>query len=180
MGLIETIFGRKKGEPASSTFQTLTAYQPVFRSWRGQIYECELVRAAIDAKARHAAKLQYSMVGTARPKLYTQTKSAPNPWMTWSQFTERCSNIYDVQNNLFIIPLTDDYGEVAGYFPALPSESEVVDVNGKPWLKFTFVRNQKKSLPPEKSYAGHVNRLRRKASGGVTPPGVWSIGFTSS
>ena len=101
MGLFESLFGRKRTEPAGSSFQTLTAYQPAFRSWGGQIYESELVRAAVDAKARHAAKLQYSMQGTARMKLYTQTKSAPNPWMTWSQFLERCMNIYEVQNNLF-------------------------------------------------------------------------------
>ena len=148
MGLFESLFGRKKtADPAGSSFQTLTAYQPAFRTWGGQIYESELVRAAVDAKARHAAKLQYSMQGTARMKLYTQTKSAPNPWMTWSQFMERSMNIYEVQNNLFIVPLLDEYGEVAGYFPVLPSECEVVDVVGEPWLKFTFIGGKKKSLP---------------------------------
>lgn len=147
MGLFEAIFGKRKSEPKqSSTFQTLTAYQPVFRSWGGQIYESEMVRAAIDAKARHAAKLQYSMEGTARQKLYTATKAAPNPWMTWSQFLERCSNIYEVQNNLFIAPILDDMGEVSGFYPVLPSECEVVDVGGEPYLKFTFVRGQKKSV----------------------------------
>ena len=149
MGLFEAIFGRKKtaGDSGSSSFQTLTAYQPAFRTWGGQIYESELVRAAVDAKARHAAKLQYSMQGTARMKLYTATKAAPNPWMTWSQFMERSMNIYEVQNNLFIVPLLDEYGEVAGYFPVLPSECEVVDVVGEPWLKFTFIGGKKKSLP---------------------------------
>ena len=148
MGLFEALFGRRKtAEPASSSFQTLTAYQPAFRTWGGQIYESELVRAAVDAKARHAAKLQYSMDGTARMKLYTATKAAPNPWMTWSQFMERCSNIYEVQNNLFVVPLLDEYGEVTGYFPVLPSECEVVDVSGQPWLKFTFIGGKKKSLP---------------------------------
>ena len=147
MGLFDAIFGRKRAESQqNSTFQTLTAYQPVFRNWGGQIFESEMVRAAIDAKARHAAKLQYSMDGTARQKLYTQTKSAPNPWMTWSQFMERCSNIYEVQNNLFIAPILDDMGEVSGYYPVLPSECEVVDVGGEPYLKFTFVRGQKKSI----------------------------------
>ena len=147
MGLFDGIFGRKKAaDPQSTVYQTLTAYQPTFRTWGGQIYESELVRAAVDAKARHAAKLQYSMEGTARPMLYTATKSAPNPWMTWSKFMERCCNIYEIQNNLFIVPLLDDKGEVAGYFPALPSECEVVDVQGEPWLKFTFIRGQKKSI----------------------------------
>ena len=146
MGLFDAIFGRKRVDPQGVAYQTLTAYQPVFRTWGGQIYESELVRAAIDAKARHAAKLQYSMTGTARMKLYTATKSAPNPWMTWSQFTERCSNIYEVQNNLFIVPILDDTGEVAGFFPVLPSECEVVDIGGDPFLKFTFLRGQKKSI----------------------------------
>ena len=147
MGLIDSIFGRKKqADPQSTVYQTLTAYQPTFRTWGGQIYESELVRAAVDAKARHAAKLQYSMDGTARPKLYTATKAAPNPWMTWSKFMERCSNIYDVQNNLFVVPILGDQGEVAGYFPAVPSECEIVDVRGEPYLKFTFIRGQKMSI----------------------------------
>ena len=60
---------------------------------------------------------------------------------------ERCSNIYEVQNNLFIVPILDEMGDVKGFFPALPSECEVVDVGGKPWLKFTFIRGQKKSMP---------------------------------
>ena len=146
-GLLEAIFGRRKEEPQSVAYQTLTAYQPSFRTWGGQIYESELVRAAIDAHARHAAKLKYTMEGTARQKLYTVTKSAPNPWMTWSQYLERCSNIYQVQNNLFIVPLLDELGEVCGFYPAVPSECEVIDVGGQPWLKFTFIRGQKKSVP---------------------------------
>ena len=147
MGLIDRLFGRApKSAPTEGRFQTLTAYSPVFTSWGGQIYECELVRSAVDAKARHIGKLQYRMQGTARTKLYTATKSAPNPWYTWPQFLERCSNIYEVQNNLFVVPLLDDMGEVTGYFPALPSTCEVVDRSGEPYLKYTFVGGQKRSV----------------------------------
>lgn len=122
MGLIDRIFGRApKNAPMERTFQTLTAYSPAFTSWGGQIYESDMVRAAVDAKARHVAKLQYRMEGTARPKLWTVTKSEPNPWYTWPQFLERCSNIYDIENNLFVVPLLDEMGEVTGFFPALPS-----------------------------------------------------------
>ena len=148
MGLIDRIFGRApKNPPAEGRFQTLTAYQPVFHSWGGKLYESELVPAAVDAKARHVGKLQYRITGTARQKLYTATKTAPNPWYTWPQFLERCSNIYDVENNLFIPPLLDDMGEVAGYFPALPSTCEVVDRGGEPYLKYSFVNGQKRSVP---------------------------------
>ena len=149
MGLIDLIFGRKpKAEPQGGRFQAITAYQPAFTSWGGQIYESELCRAAIDAKARHAAKLSYNKIGTARPSLWTATKSAPNPWMTWSQFLERCNNIYEVQNNLFVVPLKDMYGEPIGYYPVLPSACELLDVGGKPVLKFTMT-GEKRTIPLE-------------------------------
>ena len=148
MGLIDKLFGKPKaaGSAGDSRFETLTAYQPTFTSWGGQIYESELVRAAVDARARHVAKLKYSMLGTARQKLYTATKTEPNPWYTWPQFLERCSNIYDIQNNLFIVPVLDRYGEMAGYFPVLPSTCEVVSHGGVPYLRYTFMNGQKRAI----------------------------------
>ena len=147
MGLIDRIFGRPKATPAADgRFETFTAYSPVFTSWGGQIYESDMVRAAVDARARHVCKLKYDMKGTARPKLWTVTKTAPNPWYTWPQFLERCSNIYDVQNNLFIVPLLDDTGEVSGYFPVVPSTCEVVQRGGVPYLRYTFINGQKRAM----------------------------------
>ena len=148
MGLIDRIFGRPKvsGGGSEGYFETFTAYSPVFTSWNGRIYESELVRAAVDAKARHACKLQYTMEGTARQKLYTATRTEPNPWYTWPQFLERCSNIYDVQNNLFIVPILDRMGEITGFFPVVPSSCEVVEKGGVPYLKYTFMNGQKRSM----------------------------------
>ena len=149
MGLIDRLFGKPKATGAGvgdSYYETITAYSPVFTSWGGQIYESELVRAAVDATARHVAKLQYRMDGTARQKLYTATKSAPNPWYTWPQFLERCSNTYEIQNNLFIVPVLDRTGEVTGFFPVLPSSCEVVQHNGVPYLKYLFRNGQMRSM----------------------------------
>lgn len=147
MGLIDRIFGRTpKTAPADGRFETFTAYSPVFTSWGGQIYESELVRAAVDARARHVCKLQYDMKGSARPKLYTATKTSPNPWYTWSQFLERCSNIFDVQNNLFIVPVLDELGEVCGFFPVVPSSCEVVQHGQIPFLRYTFRNGQKRAI----------------------------------
>lgn len=148
MGLIDTIFGRRKPDAGGGGvgFQTLTAYQPAWRSWSGALYESELVRAATDAIARHAAKLSYKMEGSARPKLATATKSAPNPWMTWSQYIERCANIYTIENNLFIVPLLNDMGDVAGFFPAVPSACEIVGKGPDPFLKFSFIGGESRSV----------------------------------
>ena len=148
MGLIDRLFGKPKaaGTVSDSRFETITAYSPVFTSWGGQIYESELVRAAVDARARHVAKLKYTMEGTARQKLYTATKTEPNPWYTWPQFLERCSNIYDVENNLFIVSMLDKTGEICGYFPVLPSGCEVVSHGGVPYLKYTFMNGQRRAI----------------------------------
>lgn len=147
MGLIERIFGKPKPAPGNEErFETFTAYSPVFRSWGGKIYESELVRAAVDAKARHFAKLKYTVVGNARPKLVTATKSAPNPWYTWPQFLERCSNIYDIENNLFIVPILDGNGDVCGFFPVLPSGCTVVNHSGTPFLKYSFRNGKQASM----------------------------------
>ena len=148
MGLIDRLFGKPKavGAVSDSRFETLTAYQPTFTSWGGKIYESELVRAAVDARARHVAKLNYTMEGPARQRLWTATKTAPNPWYTWPQFLERCSNIYDIENNLFIVPVLDQYGDMTGYFPVLPSVCEVVGHNGIPYLKYTFMNGAKRAI----------------------------------
>ena len=151
MGLIDRIFGRPKPTPAKEgRFETFTAFEPVFISWGGQIYESELVRAAVDALSRHAGKLKYVMEGTARPKLYTATRNRPNPWYTWPVFLERCSNIYQVQNNLFLVPVLDNTGEVAGFFPVVPSECEVIQRNGVPYLRYTFLNDQRRSMELDK------------------------------
>ena len=150
MGLIDRLFGRPRAAANDSRFETITAYSPRFTSWGGRIYESELVCAAVDAKARHVCKLQYRMNGAARPKLYTATKSAPNPWATWSSFLERCSNIYDVENNLFVVPVTDAMGEVSGFFPVLPSGCEIVQREDVPYLKYQFRNGQQRSMRLDK------------------------------
>ena len=55
-------------------FQTLTAYRPAFHTWQGSIYESELIRAAIYARARHISKLKFSSTGSAKVGLTTKLK----------------------------------------------------------------------------------------------------------
>lgn len=152
MGLIDRIFGSKPKNVAASEgrFETFTAFQPAFTSWGGQIYESELVRAAVDAVARHAGKLQYTMQGSARRALYTATKNRPNPWYTWPVFLERCANIYETQNNLFIVPIIGEHGEVTGFFPVVPSMCEIVQRGQVPYLKYQFLNGSMRSMELEK------------------------------
>lgn len=141
VGLFERIFGPKAPNVTAAKdgyFQSLTAYRPVFRSWGGRLYESELVRSAIDARARHISKLQVDFAGSAKPRFKTSIRTAPNTWQTWSQFLYRLSTILDMQNSAFIVPVLNEYGDISGYFPVLPSSCEVVESAGRVWLRYRF------------------------------------------
>ena len=145
MGLFDRIFrpgeAKKSDEAlnhARTLFQTLTAYQPVFTSWGGAIYESEVVRAAIDARARHISKLRVETVGTANPSLQSKLKQGPSQFQTWSQFLYRCSTILDVTNNCFIVPIFDERMIITGVYPVLPSMCTLVEYDGEIWIRYQF------------------------------------------
>ena len=151
MGLFEKLFGKseeqKERQQAMTAFRLLNGYMPVFHTWRGSIYESELVRAAIDAKSRHRSKLQLTIQGTAKPSLQSKLRSGPNPWQTWSQFLYRLSTILEVRNNAFIVPLTDKYGDLYGFSTICPASWELVTVGDRniPWIRFSFEDDRKKA-----------------------------------
>lgn len=149
MGLFDSIFQPKKNkisaqaaQAAQGFFRELTGYRPVFHSWDGSIYESELVRAAIDARARHISKLKVEIQGAARPTLKSRLRRQPNGWQTWSQFLYRLSTILDVHNTAFIVPVLDEKLDTIGYFPVLPTRCEVVEYKDIPWLRYEFAHGQ--------------------------------------
>lgn len=140
MSLFDKIFGpRKQRLEATHAFETLTAYRPAFRTWRGAIYENEVVRAAVDAKARHISKLGIKIDGAAKPKVQTMLKKRPNQYQTYSQFFYRMSTILEMQGTCFIVPILSREGDVAGLWTALPSECSILEnKNGVEWLRYRF------------------------------------------
>lgn len=145
MSLFDRIFRPDKAKKsdealnnARTLFQTLTAYQPVFTSWGGAIYESEIVRSAIDARARHISKLKIELIGSANPSLQSKLRQGPNQWQTWSQFLYRASTILDVTNNCFIVPVFDERMIITGLFPVLPSMCTLVEYDGEIWIRYQF------------------------------------------
>ena len=149
MGLFDSIFrpGRAREanralNSARSYFETFTAYRPIFTSWGGMIYESELVRSAIDARARHISKLKIETIGTANTSLQSKLRQGPNQWQTWSQFLYRTSTILDIHNTAFVVPVLDDKLITTGLYPVLPTRCTVVDYQGEPWLRYEFSSGQ--------------------------------------
>ena len=161
MGLLQRLFG-KQPEPirVDGIYRLLDGYVPRFRTWGGQIYESELVRAAIDAKARHFSKLAVTIQGSAKPHLQSLLKRAPNEFQTWGQFLYRLSTILDVKNTAFIVPVLGEYGETTGIFPICPDEWELVTVKKEPWIRFKFAHAE--TLAIELKRVGIMTRFQYK------------------
>lgn len=127
---------------ARAWFQTLSAYTPVFTNWGGMIYESEIVRAAIDARARHVSKLKVETRGTANPSLQSKLAQGPNQFQTWSQFLYRLSTILDVNNTAFIVPVFDERMIITGIYPVLPTMVTLVEYDDEIWLRYQFANGQ--------------------------------------
>lgn len=127
---------------ARTLFQTLNAYQPTFTNWGGAVYESEIVRAAIDARARHISKLKIEINGTANPSLQAKLRLGPNQWQTWTQFLYRTSTILDVNNTAFIVPVFDANLTITGIYSVLPSSCSLVEYNNEIWLRYRFNTGQ--------------------------------------
>lgn len=150
MGLFDFIFRKPNVVTAYKNdgyFETLTAYRPHFSTWRGEIYESALVRAAIDARARHISKLKVELQGAAKPSLQAKLKQAPNQWQTWSQFLYRASTILDMHNTVTIVPVYDKFMNPVGYYPVLPIRCEVVEQNDTPYLRYEFRHGEFAAVP---------------------------------
>lgn len=158
MGLFDRIFGRAPRPKVEHAFEGFTAYRPQFKTWGGQIYESELVRSAIDARARNISKLQVRATGTAKPALQNRLKMGPNEFQTWGQFLYRLSTILDMQNTAFIVPIFGQYGEITGVFPVLPSRCEIIESGGYLWLRYEFANRDKAAV--ELHYCGVMTRFQ--------------------
>lgn len=149
MGLFDAVFRPKQNkeqqqvlENANTFFKTFTAYRPVFTNWQGSIYESELIRSAINARAKHVSKLKVEIIGEGKPTLQTKLKQGPNQWQNWPQFLARTSTILDIHNSAFIVPVRDQYMVTTGYYTVLPSRCELVEYKGEPWIRYRFSRGE--------------------------------------
>ena len=163
MGIFEKIFGKREpvaAAKARATFQLLDGYTPMFRTWSGSIFESDLIRAALDAHGRHAAKLQVNMAGEAQKTLKNRMMIAPNDFQTWSQFLYRTAVTLYCRNTAFLVPVTGEYGETSGVIGIVPESWELVEYQGKPYIRFTLPSMRKAAV--ELDRCGIMTRYQYK------------------
>lgn len=155
MSLFDRLFGRKSkalqvqaGRGAG--FETLTTYTPSFTSWRGQMYESELIRAVVDAIARHISKLHIEMSGSANPTLKAALKRGANSWQSTPQMLYRAATILFLCNNCAIVPELNEYDQTIGYFPVLPQQCDIIEDNGVTYLRYTFTGGKRAAIETDR------------------------------
>ena len=157
MGAFDKLFGKLKvKQQMGSFFQMLDGYSPIFTTYDGGVYEMELTRACIHTFATHCSKLQPSVNGADPYRLKGVLEWKPNMFHTTAQFLYKAATIYKTQNTCFIIPVLDQFDRITGYYPAGPQQTELRELNGEPYLIYTFGSGEKAAI--ELSRVGIVNQ----------------------
>ena len=148
MGMLEKIFGRKEQPEAlknAQIFRMLEGYTPAWTTWRGSVYESELIRAALDAWGRHAAKLKPNISGSAQKELANRLKVRPNVFQAWTQFLYQTATVLGARNNVFLVKTRNDVGEPTGIINLIPDSWELVEYHGEPWIRFILSNNKRRA-----------------------------------
>lgn len=162
MSLFDRIFGNRPKERGTyrGEFKMLNGYVPRFTTFGGSIYESELIRSAIHARATHISKLRVEMQGAARPVMQSKMRHAPNEFQTWSQFLYRLSTILDNSNSAVICPIYDDYGQPNGIYAPVPERCEIVQFGNTPYLRYKFRSGETAAI--ELEYCGILTKFQYK------------------
>lgn len=157
MGAFDFLFKKPKvNQEVQSYFKMLDGYTPVFTTYDGGIYEMEMVRACIHTFATHCSKMLPEVTGADTRGVKALLDGKPNPFMTSAQFVYKVATIYDAKNTCFIVPMLDKFDRLIGYYPVNPQQTEVIEVKGEPWLRFTFGDGKKAAF--ELSRVGVVSK----------------------
>ena len=164
MGMFEKIFGRREQPVAlknAQVFRMLEGYTPAWTTWRGSIYESELIRASLDAWGRHAAKLKPNIKGSAMPELQKRLKVRPNAFQEWSKFLYQTATILGARNNVFLVKTRAEDDTPTGIINIIPESWELVEYGGEPWIRFTLQNNKRRA--EKLSETGIMTRFQYKS-----------------
>ena len=162
-GLFEAIFGKRPTSGSNlPAFRLLSSYDSSFTPFNGRAWDIGTVRAAVDAWARNAAKIQPRHIRRAGGRRETVSDSVerilrvrPNPYMTAYAFYYRVAAQFVVYNNAFILPVFDG-GKLTALYPINASRVDLVEDMGGMYARLTFATGNVYTVPYE-----HLVHLRR-------------------
>jgi HK97 family phage portal protein len=149
--------------PLSRLFKRQTVPQGVvlevqnsFTAFSGTAYGSAAFRSAVDAIARHAAKLQAHSDNSGIKSLL---QTSPNPYMSVYDLLYKTATAYYTTNNAFVL-LERSGDQVTAFYPLTPASVEFVQMPGNMLcVKMAFADGRQVHLP-----YGDIIHLRRHFS----------------
>jgi len=160
--LYEMIFGKPKQYTNQTQLKMLNGFTPIFTNFSGRAYDSDVVRGAIDAIARNAAKLKPKHIRRKEDGIFHEHSQIekllaqrPNPHMDSYTFLYKVVTQLYLNNNSFIY-IDSQFGQPVGFYPINFSTVELMERDKKTYIKFNFQGGQVVTLPYEE-----VIHLRR-------------------
>lgn len=151
MNALQKLFKRKT-EPAQGISLEI---QSGFTAFSGTAYGSAAFRGAVDAIARHTAKLQ---VHCDRAGVENLLQNTPNPYMTAYDLLYKTATAYYSTNNAFILIQRDR--DISAFYPLTPASVEFIGAqDGTIYARLIFADGKDVLLP----YADLIH-LRRHYS----------------
>lgn len=125
----------------------LNATGNYFTAWDGNVYQNDIVRGALAARAKRISKTELKHCYKPENEVEVINKDAnyrfmleePNPYMTMSDFLVKMSNISALNGNAFALIVRDDNGIARQIFPLAASSVEArYNESGALFLIFNF------------------------------------------
>ena len=131
-----------------SKYKLMTDEGNGFYAWNGNLYQSDIVRAAIRPKARAIGKATAKHIrnDSINPDVYMKfLLEEPNPYMTGQMLQEKMITQLELNNNAFAYISRDDNGYPMEIYPITASSATALQ-NNQGELFLQFILNQGKTV----------------------------------
>jgi HK97 family phage portal protein len=153
---LQRLFGRFLGRRTGlSQVKIMAGYTPVFTPWGERPYEADVVRAAVDAIARNAAKLKAKHIRRVNGEVIHVKNSdiervlslRTNPKMSAYDLLYKLVTTLMMDNNAWAYPVWEA-GRLVAVYPVNCVSAELLeDIAGELYVKFYFAESGTVVLP---------------------------------
>ncbi len=150
--LFGSLFSRRTG---LAQVKVMAGYTPIFTPWGERPYEADVVRAAVDAIARNAAKLKAKHIRRVDGEVINVKNSdiervlslRPNPKMSAYDLLYKLVTTLMMDNNAWAYPVWEA-GRLVAVYPVNCVSAELLeDSDGTLYVKFYFMEGGTAVLP---------------------------------
>lgn len=157
MGLFSKLFG-KLGKAATTSYCTVEGEEDggIFSEFGGDIYDSDIVRAAIWTNSKNAGKLNPKHIRRTADKydVFPQPKikrllARPNPYMSMSVFLNKMATNVQKKNNAFALIKLGMDGFPEGLYPITYNRVEAIEAQGFYFVRFYLPTGKILTIPYE-------------------------------